>query len=177
MDPNFLTSIVTGDKSWCFQYNPLTKCQLCTWLSLGVPRPQKVRQQKSKVKSMLITYFDAKGLIHHEHVPLNETVNAAYYIEILKFLKHRIQHIWSEYREPRLWSLLIDNAPAHSANIVKHYFAESQIPNIKPPPLFAWFGTSWPTSSFSPSLKCTWKDDFLKTHPPLKLLAPNTFKP
>jgi hypothetical protein len=34
-DPNFLSSIFTVDKSWCFQYGPLTKRQLIAWLSLG----------------------------------------------------------------------------------------------------------------------------------------------
>lgn len=133
-DPNFLSSIVTGDESWCFQYDPLTKRQSSAWLSPGVPRPQKVRQQKSKVKTMLIAYFDAKGLIHHEYVPPNQTVNAAYYVEVLKRLRRRIQRVRPEYKQPGSWTLLDDNAPAHSANVVTRFLANYQIPRICHPP-------------------------------------------
>ncbi len=47
-DPNFLTSIVTGDESWCFLYDQQTIRQSAAWLSPQAQRPQKVRQQKSK---------------------------------------------------------------------------------------------------------------------------------
>jgi hypothetical protein len=30
---NVLERIVTGDESWCFMYDPETKCQSATWLS------------------------------------------------------------------------------------------------------------------------------------------------
>jgi hypothetical protein len=32
---------------------------------------QKVRMQKSRVKTVLSAFFDAKGIIHHEFVPGN----------------------------------------------------------------------------------------------------------
>lgn len=40
-DPNFLNSIVTGDETWCFQYDPETKRQSAEWLSKEEPRPKK----------------------------------------------------------------------------------------------------------------------------------------
>jgi hypothetical protein len=50
-------------------YDPETKRQSATWLSPKKPKDQKVRIQKSRVKTMLTEFFDAKGIIHHEFVP------------------------------------------------------------------------------------------------------------
>jgi hypothetical protein len=36
---------------------------------------QKVTMQKSRVKTMLTAFFDAKGIIHHEFVTEKQTVN------------------------------------------------------------------------------------------------------
>jgi hypothetical protein len=59
---------LTGGESWCFMYDPETKYQSATWLSPKKPKAQKVRMQKSRVKTMLTAFFDAEGIIHHEFV-------------------------------------------------------------------------------------------------------------
>jgi hypothetical protein len=41
-------------------------------------RPKKVRQVKSKVKSMLVIFFDIKGIVHKEFVLADQAVNSAY---------------------------------------------------------------------------------------------------
>jgi len=51
------------------------------------PRSRRARVSKSQIKTMLITFFDIKGIIHFEFVPQSETVNQAYYVEILKKLR------------------------------------------------------------------------------------------
>jgi len=40
-EPNFLKWVVTGDESWIFKYNPLTKRQSLEWKSALSPRPKK----------------------------------------------------------------------------------------------------------------------------------------
>ncbi len=62
-NPNFLKSIVMRDRCLCYMYNPQTKRQSAAWLSLGASRPAKFRQWKSKVKTLLIIFFHAKGLL------------------------------------------------------------------------------------------------------------------
>ncbi|GFS58033.1 HTH_48 domain-containing protein [Nephila pilipes] len=42
-DPNFLKTIVTGDESWCLEYDPQTKRQSSEWTSPGKGRPMKVQ--------------------------------------------------------------------------------------------------------------------------------------
>jgi hypothetical protein len=59
-DRNVLKTIVTGDESWCFMYDPETKRHSATWLSSKKPKAQKVRIQKSRVKTMLTAFFYAK---------------------------------------------------------------------------------------------------------------------
>jgi hypothetical protein len=46
--------------------------------------PKKVRQVKSKVKSMLIIFSDIKVIAHKEIVLAGQTVNSAYYCDVLQ---------------------------------------------------------------------------------------------
>ena len=63
-DPLLLENIVTGDEIWCYQFDPESKRQSMAWCSPTSPRPKKSRLQKSKVKTLLIAFFDIKGIIH-----------------------------------------------------------------------------------------------------------------
>jgi hypothetical protein len=42
------------------------------------PRQQKARQVKSKVKSMVIIFFDIKGIVHKEFVQAGQTISSPY---------------------------------------------------------------------------------------------------
>ena len=44
----------------------------------------------SKIKTMLITFFDTKGIIYKEFVPSGQTVTAEYCVDVLKCLMARI---------------------------------------------------------------------------------------
>jgi hypothetical protein len=52
----------------------------------GSKAAQKVRMQKSWVKTMLTAFFDAKDIIHHEFVPENQTVNGTFHEKVIKRL-------------------------------------------------------------------------------------------
>jgi hypothetical protein len=41
--------------------------------------------------TMLNTFFDIKGMVHFEFIPQGQTVNQAYYVEILTWL-HEAMH-------------------------------------------------------------------------------------
>ena len=58
-NPSFLRTIVTGDETWCYQFDSESKRQSMEWRSSSSPRPKKSRLQKSKVKTMLIAFFEA----------------------------------------------------------------------------------------------------------------------
>jgi hypothetical protein len=42
------------------------------------------------MKTMLITFFDIKAIVHFEFIPQGQTVNPAYYVEILKRLREAV---------------------------------------------------------------------------------------
>jgi len=71
-DPYFFKKIVIGDETWCFAYDPTTKPQSAAWVGETSPRPKKMRFQKSRVKTMLVIFFDWQGVIHKEFVPEGE---------------------------------------------------------------------------------------------------------
>jgi len=105
-----LNSTVAEDETWCFRYNPTTKCQSPEWKSPASPKGKKVRLQKSKVKTMLVCFYDSKGFIH-EFVPEGQTVTGSFYLSVLERLWKRIRCVQPEYSAPGSWFLLHDNAP------------------------------------------------------------------
>jgi len=56
-EPEFFSSIITGDESWILEYDPETKHQSWEWHTANSPHPKKARMSKSKIKSMLICFF------------------------------------------------------------------------------------------------------------------------
>ena len=82
-DQNFMSSVITGDESWVYGYDPETKQMSSQWKTASSPRPKKTRQVKSNVKTMLIAFF-IDGLIHHEYVPRGQTVNKEFYKTVLR---------------------------------------------------------------------------------------------
>ena len=64
-DSDILRQIITEDETWVFQYDPETKRQSMQWKTAKSPRPKKAHLSKSKIKVMLITFFNQKGMVHH----------------------------------------------------------------------------------------------------------------
>ena len=97
-DETFLSRVITGDESWVCGYDPETKQQSSQWKSPTSPRPKKARQVKSNLKSMTITFFDVKGIVHKEFVPTGQSVNSGYYCDVLRRLRENVRR-----RRPKLW--------------------------------------------------------------------------
>jgi histone-lysine N-methyltransferase SETMAR len=96
----FLPSIITrDDESWVYDYDPETKQMSSQWKTPSSPRPKKARQVQSDVKTMLITFFDAEGLVHHEFLPQRQTMNQTVYITVLKRLRDAVRR-----KRPHKWS-------------------------------------------------------------------------
>ncbi|UYV78807.1 hypothetical protein LAZ67_16002854 [Cordylochernes scorpioides] len=97
-------------------------------------KPKKTRKMPSKIKTMLITFFDSRGIIHKEFVPARQTITGEYYLNVLKRLIARIRRIRPEYRNEDSWCLLHDNAPSHSSLIVRRFLAKNNICVLNHPP-------------------------------------------
>jgi hypothetical protein len=72
-------------------------------------KTKKSRKSKLKIKVMLIVFFDCHGIVHHEFVPEGQSVNAAFYL-------HQ------------------DNAPSHTALIVREFLVHNSITVMDHPP-------------------------------------------
>jgi len=87
---------------------------------------------KSKIKSMLICFFDSQGIVHTEFVPQGQTVNQFYYHEILERLRKRVVYVRPS--NVNNWMLHHDNAPCHMAISVIEFLAKKDIPVVPQPP-------------------------------------------
>ena len=92
-DEHFWENIITGDETWCFAQDPATKRQSAEWVEQNSTKPKKLRFQKSRVKTMLIAFFDAEGVIHREFVPEGQKVKAEFYVGVFDRLLKRIRRV------------------------------------------------------------------------------------
>ena len=93
IEPNFLHKVITGDESWVFDYNPENKWQSEEWHMTSSPRPKKARMSRSRVKTMIIVFFNSRGIVHKEFVHPGQTVNHAFYKGVLERLRKRVQRV------------------------------------------------------------------------------------
>jgi histone-lysine N-methyltransferase SETMAR len=118
-DSDFISKVITGDESWVYGYDPETKQQSSQWKSPNSPRPKKVRQVRSNVKSMLIFFFYIIGIVHKEFLPPGQTVNGKFYCEVLKRLRESIRRKRPDKWKNNNWFLHHDNAPVHASIVVR----------------------------------------------------------
>jgi len=62
-----------------------------------------------------------------------QTVNAAFYLEVLKRLRDRVPRVRPELWEGSRWILNHENAPAHSALVVREFFEGNSITELEHP--------------------------------------------
>jgi len=55
---NYLKNIITGDETWVYGCDVETKMQSSQWMGKGSPRRKKARMSRSKIKVMLVAFFD-----------------------------------------------------------------------------------------------------------------------
>jgi len=124
---DILGRVITGDETWVYQYDPETKQQSAQWTTANSLRPKKFHQSKSRVKTMLLTFFDTRGIVHYEFVPTGQTVNQVYYLEVLERLREKVRRKQPKLFANNSWILHHNNAPAHTALSVREFLATKQI--------------------------------------------------
>jgi hypothetical protein len=67
-EPDILSSVVTCNETWLFQYDAETKQQSVQWKSIHSPRPKKARMSRSKLKTMLFIFFGPEGIVMSEYI-------------------------------------------------------------------------------------------------------------
>ncbi|KAJ4428786.1 hypothetical protein ANN_25779 [Periplaneta americana] len=104
-DPLLLKTIVTGDETWCNQFDPESKRQSMSWCSQTSPRPKKKLSAKIQ----------------------GQSINAAIYQSVLNRLLQRIRRVRPELHRTGKWMLLHDNAAAHCAIRVRQFLAQKMV--------------------------------------------------
>ena len=90
IEPNFLYKVITGDESCVFDYDPENKRQREERHTKSSPRPKKALMSRSRVNTMIIIFFDSRGIVHKEFVPPGRTFNHAFYKDVLGRLRKRV---------------------------------------------------------------------------------------
>jgi len=125
--------VITGDETWCLQYDPETKRQIVQWKTQYTPRPKEARKSRSQVKTMLVCFFDHKGIVHYEFTAQGQTVNQQCYLEVLTRLRESVRSkrlgLW-----PDKWILHHENGPAHDALRVREFLVKNSITETDHPP-------------------------------------------
>lgn len=83
---------------------------------------------------MLICFCDSEGIIHREFVPPGQTINAVFYLGVMKRLLARIRRVRPQYREKGSWRLLHDNALSHRSNLITGFLIKNGILTINHSP-------------------------------------------
>jgi len=82
---------------------------------------------------MLISFFDASGIVYMEFVPPGQTVNQQFYLKVLKRLRNSVCRKQPEMWSSGDWFLHHDNAPAHTALSVQQFLAKKMMVILHPP--------------------------------------------
>ena len=89
---------------------------------------------KSNLKSMIITLFDIKGIVHKEFVPTGQTVISGFYCEVLRRLHEKVRRHRPQLWREQTWLLHHDNAPSLTAVLTYQFLAKNKIAVIPHPP-------------------------------------------
>lgn len=112
----FFSQLVTMDESMLPDYEPLSRTEGKVWVFKGESAPTEVQRKKTCGKTMLIVFWDEKGVLLEHYVPRGVHVNAAYHKNLLIQLRSEIK----EKRRGMLSRGVLlqqDNARTHTAQV------------------------------------------------------------
>lgn len=112
----FWRRIITADETPLPHYMPETKRQCMQWISAGEPRPVHARSAPSVGKFQVTVFWDCDGVIHVDYCPPRQTINAAYYSELLQIVHNKLPQVRPGKLHMRPL-FLQDNARVHTANL------------------------------------------------------------
>jgi hypothetical protein len=108
--------------------------QSSQWKNPHSPRLKKARRVKSKVKSMLIIFFNIKGIVHKEFVLAGQIVSFAYFCDVLRRLCENVQRLRLELWRQRNWLLHHDNALSHTSFLTREFLTKKNMTVVPHPP-------------------------------------------
>ena len=137
------TSVITGDETWVYQYDPETKQQSKQWLPRGSSGPIKFKFERSVKKVMATVFWDSEEVVLVDFLEGKKTVTGVYYVKGLRKLRAKL----AEKRPGKLHCGILfhhDNAPPHSSQIVRDVLREFWWELLPHPP----YSQTFPPSDF-----------------------------
>ena len=129
----FWDKIITTDESWISFSTPETKEQSRQWVQKGSKAPIKAKRSPIEKKVMVIPFFTNQGLIYTHFVPKGQTINADYFIEVMKTFRVHLRKKRPDIVDGE-WILHMDNARPHTSKKTVNYLKNSRIKTIDHPP-------------------------------------------
>jgi hypothetical protein len=80
---------------------------------------------RSRVKKMIIIFFESCGIVHKEFLPRGQTVNHAFYKDVFERLWKWVQRVWKDTADN--WVLHHNNAPGHTVLSIREFLAKKNI--------------------------------------------------
>ena len=80
-DPRHLEEIVTGDETWIYHFQPISKAKNKVWVSSEGNRPVIARSCKTSNRMLYAIFFDSKGPVLQIPVPKGSSVSGKFYRE------------------------------------------------------------------------------------------------
>lgn len=84
---------------------------------------EKEWQESITVIVLVVVMVHCHEIAHHEFVPKDKTVNAAFYVDVLERLKDHVCRVRPCLSNKRRWILHDGTVPLHSAEIVRECLA------------------------------------------------------
>ncbi len=129
-------TVVTMDESWVYMYDPLLKSQSQEWLRPQDRRPQKARRGRATGKVMIISFFDAAGMVYYEYLQ-GGTVKQKIFRQICTRFReaHRLCRPNSVVNGKTFFHM--DNASPHTATESLRYLQQDLGLTILPHPAYS----------------------------------------
>jgi len=114
-DPNdFLSRLVTMDKTWLYHYDPETKQQQWSGGIAAHPAPKNSECNNLLEKFLPRFFWDQEGILLNDYLPKGQTINAEYYSSPLVQWKDILKEKYGG-KATKGVLFLHDNAPAQWA--------------------------------------------------------------
>ena len=82
----------------------------------------------------MIPFFDSTGMIYMHWVPLGQTINKEYYVEVLREFRKRFRRKKPALFKSGQWHFHQDNASVHNSILVTDYLTKKGIKTVPQPP-------------------------------------------
>ncbi|TND00015.1 MAG: mariner transposase [Bacteroidetes bacterium] len=127
-------NFVTGDETWIYFYDPLTKQESTVWVARNELPPTKVVREKSSFKRMFAIFFMKTGIVASVMLPAKTTVTAYWYRR--RCLPKVLSGCCKRRPKTALRGLFLhhDNASAHTAKSTVNFLRKRRVKLLSHPP-------------------------------------------